>query len=191
MKLRITKNYWLCALALTSLIPFRLLAEQSPQAIRLTLIDHDSIKICKAVVTSADAKPVKGVQVNFYIKRSVGLLPIAILQKTDESGEVAANFPIGIPGDTLGNVMVVARLEDDDAILDQKVIAWGTKIKYETNFSQKALWASRSHAPTYLIIISNTIIFGIWGTMGYVVWMLFFRMKKSGMNYNPVNHDSI
>jgi hypothetical protein len=166
------------------LFPIHVFAQDGDQTIKLSLSENDSVKTCKAVVMK-DTKPVAGIPVNIYIKRSVGLLPVATLVKTDENGEVSAEFPSGIPGDSLGNVTVIARLEDDDAIMDQKTICWGTKIKYSNSVDQKALWASRSNAPTYLIIISNAIILGIWGTMGYIIFLLFFKIKKSGMGYHP------
>ncbi|HEY4799833.1 MAG TPA: hypothetical protein VII99_12205 [Bacteroidia bacterium] len=163
-------------------MPSSLLAEQT---IKLSFVDNDSVKICKAVVMVNDTQPVKKVAVNFFAKRAFGLLPLAPPEKTDESGEASVNFPKGLPGDSTGNVTVIARLEDDEEILDQKDISWGKKVKYENEITQQAIWASRSHAPTYLIIIANAIILGIWGTMGYIVFLLFFRVKKSGINYNP------
>jgi hypothetical protein len=158
-------------------------AEAGPQKIVLTLTKTDDGRSCKALVLSADSKPVKDVSVNFYIKRNVGLLPIGTLKNTNEEGEAIVNFPKTIPGDANGNVVVIARLDDDETITDQKSVAWGTKLVYKESVEQKALWAS--NAPTYLIILSNAIIAGIWGTMGYILFLLFFRVKKSGANYNP------
>ncbi len=162
-------------------LPVCLFAQDGGQTIKLNFADIDSIKTCTALVTGSDSKPMEGVAVNFYIKRSLGLLPIATLENTDANGEASAAFPTDIPGDTLGNVTVIARLEDDEEILDSQTIAWGKKIKYIDNVDQRSLWASRSNAPTYLIIASNAIIIGIWGTVGYILFLLFFRVKKSGL----------
>lgn len=159
-------------------IPVLVFAQDGEQTIKLSLAANDSTKICTAVVMGSDAKPAEGVPVNFYIKRRVGLLPIALMEKTDENGMANAMFPVNIPGDSLGNVTVIARLEDDEAILDQQTIVWGKKTVFNTVNDTKALWGSRSNAPTYLIIASNTIIAGIWGTVGYILFLLFFRMKK-------------
>lgn len=159
-------------------------AQEGEPSIKLSIIEDDSLKICKAVVMT-DSTPVEGTDVNFYIKRNFGLLPLALTETTDENGEATAEFNISLPGDTLGNITIIAQLDDDDAIADQLVVPWGTKTKYETQITQKALWASRANAPLYLIIIANAIIIGIWGTMGYVLYLLFFKMKKAGLDYNP------
>ncbi len=174
-----------CLLLVALSTPACLFAQEDEMKIKLDLAIEDSVRVCNAIVTDADSKPLSGVSVNFYIKRSVGLLPIARMENTDENGAASAAFPSKIPGDSLGNVTVIASLEDDDAIADQKIIAWGTKTVYTNHLDQRSLWASRSNAPTYLIIASNTIILGIWGTAGYILYMLFFKMKKSGFNYNP------
>ena len=174
-------------LAILISIPFYLFAQDGDQTIKLTLTQNDSAKVCTAVVLNKDSKPAQAVAVNFYIKRSVGLLPIASMEKTDENGEASTIFPKSIPGDSLGNVTVIARLEDDEAIMDQKIISWGTKVKYSNEIDQRTLWGSRSNAPTYLIIISNAIILGIWGTMGYILFQLFFKIRKRGL---ATNHKS-
>ena len=158
-------------------------AESGPQKIRLTLTKTEDARSCKALVLSADSKPVSGVAVNFYIQRNIGLLPIGTLKNTNDEGEANVNFPKTIPGDANGNVVVIARLDENESITDQKSIAWGTKAVLTTPVDPNALWSS--NAPTYLIILSNTIIAGIWGTMGYIVFLLFFRVKKSGANYQP------
>lgn len=171
-------------LLILSLVPSQVWAEEAgPQKITLTLTKTEETRSCKALVLSADSKPVKDVPVNFYIQRNVGLLPIGTLKNTNADGEAFANFPKTIPGDANGNVVVIARLDEDESITDQKSIAWGTIPVYTEPVDPNALWAS--NAPTYLIILSNTIIAGIWGTMGYIVFLLFFRVKKSGANYNP------
>jgi hypothetical protein len=171
-------------LAVLFSIPFYLFAQDGDQTIKLTLTQNDSTKVCTAVVLESDAKPAQGIAVNFYIKRSVGLLPIATMEKTDDNGEASTIFPTTIPGDSLGNVTVIARLEDDEAIMDQKIISWGTKVKYSSEIDQRTMWGSRSNAPTYLIIISNAIILGIWGTMGFILFQLFFKIRKRGLVTN-------
>ena len=82
------------------------------------------------------------------------------------------------------NISVYARLEDDESVSDQKIISWGTKVRYVASSSREA-WASRADPPIYLMIISDAIILSIWGTMGYIAYLLFFKIRKSGINYKP------
>ncbi len=166
-------------------IPMILSAQDGEPKLKLKIIETDSSKTCKAIVMIDDTIPVKGTDVNFYVKRFFGLIPIALAETTDENGEATVSYEKKLPGDSLGNIILIAQMDDDDAISDQVIAKWGTKAKYESKISQRELWASRSNAPLYLIIISNAIIVGIWGTMGYILYLLFFKMKKSGLDYKP------
>ncbi len=165
-------------------MPILLFAQDGEPTIKLSIVEKDSVKICKAVVTT-DSKPVKGTDVNFFVKRFFGLMPLAKAETTDENGEASVVFEKKLPGDSAGNITLIAQLDDDETIIDQVVVPWGAKVKFESGMNEKALWASRANAPLYLIIISNVIIIGIWGTMGYILYLLFFKMKKSGIGYNP------
>lgn len=163
--------------------PVLLLAQDGELTIKLSVTDNDSVRTCKAIVMDG-ITPVEGTDVNFYVKRFFGMMPLALAETTDENGEASMVFQKRLPGDSLGNITIVARLDDDDAILSEAVAPWGTKVSNETA-SQRALWGSRANAPVYLIVISLAIIIGVYGTMGYVLYYLFFKMKKSGLGYNP------
>ncbi|HLG33400.1 MAG TPA: hypothetical protein VI757_00845 [Bacteroidia bacterium] len=166
-------------------MPIFLFAQDGEPTIKLSVIENDTQKICNAVVMVNDTTPVKGTDVNFYVKRFFGLLPLALTETTDENGEAKAIFQKQLPGDSVGNITLIAQLDDDESVSDHVVVPWGIKAKSETTFNKRELWASKSNAPLYLIITSNAIIAGIWGTMGYILFLLFFRMKKSGLDYEP------
>src|SRR5256885_1209959 len=95
--------------------------------IKLSFEQTDSTKTCKALVKS-DTGVVKGVEVHFYVERSFHNLPINKAVETDEKGEATMDFPVDLPGDKNGNIIVIAKIEDDDnygTVETQSAVRWG------------------------------------------------------------------
>jgi len=178
---RITANF-LVFIAL--LLPALKSSAQDEKKATMTLsfIRQDSVKLCNATVLS-DKIPVKGTDVHFYIKRSFSLLPVGKAIETDENGEASVNLPMDIPGDQNGNVIVVAKIEDDDNFGNVETsagIKWDVlPDKHNDTWGSRSLSASREKAPMFLIIASNLIIAVIWGTIFYVVLQIFRIRKES------------
>ncbi|MCX6292267.1 MAG: hypothetical protein NT126_10955 [Bacteroidetes bacterium] len=163
------------------LIAFGLKAQGEKKAdIRLNFELKDSMNICKAMVTS-EGKPVKEVDIHFYVKRLFSLLPIGKAVKTDDNGESNTIFPLDLPGDKNGNILVIAKIEEDENYGNaeaQAEIKWGTLSNPENDhWANRSLSASREKAPTYLIVASNLIIMVIWGTI-FFVFLQVFRIRK-------------
>ena len=101
---------------------------------------------------------------------------------TDEEGYLHFQFPNDIPGDEQGEVTLVARVSDHDeygTLEAIKTIDWGVPLEVGSGEQERALWASRSNAPLYLIILVNALILGIWGVIAYVIYQLV-RIKNLG-----------
>ncbi|MCB0542624.1 MAG: hypothetical protein R2791_17925 [Saprospiraceae bacterium] len=135
--------------------------------------------------------PAPEVDVNLYVKRMFGLLRLSEdPETTDEDGEIVADFPEGIPGDTSGNLIVVAQVEEHEdfgTLIFQRKINWGIPLKIDPIQNERELWSSRANAPLYLIAIVNSMLIGIWGVILYVVY-LAFRIKKLGRKDDSVSH---
>lgn len=149
--------------------------------IELSLRLQDSVKYCTAKVTCADTA-VKGVTMKFYAKRTFSLLAVAE-GTTDDNGILESVFPNDIIGDSLGNVTVVAKITEDDnygTVETSSVVKWGLKPKITDDISiERTLASSRGNAPIILIIVANTIIIGIWGTLFYIILQLFKIRRNS------------
>ena len=149
--------------------------------IKISFDQNDSMRFCKAIVT-ADNKPVKDVEIHFYVQRMYSLLPVGKAIETDSNGQAIANFPLDLPGDKNGNLIAVAKIEDDDnygTVESRSTVKWGILPKDEVeNWNKRSLSASRDKAPMILIIVSNLIIAVIWGTILYVIYQIF-RIKKA------------
>lgn len=164
---------------LTSII-FSLNLFSQETKIDLTLKVQDSVRYCNVKVMNADTA-VKNITLKFYVKRLFSLLPITEVT-TDENGLAESVFPNDLPGDSLGNLIVVAKITEDDnygTVETSSVINWGLKPKnHKEESGLRSLSAARDKAPMYLIFVSNTIIIGIWGTLIYVFLQLF-KIKKN------------
>ncbi len=150
---------------------------------KMEFAKDDSLNICKVFVSSNDSV-VKEVEVKLYVKRLFSLLPVGDATATDEDGMATFEFPKDIPADLNGKLLVIAKIEDDDNYANTEVsgeINWGTPRKANAEL-ERSLAGSRANAPIYFIVVSNLIIFGIWGTLVYVVLQLF-RIKRLGHSH--------
>ncbi len=166
----------LCAIAF--LLP--LLSSAQYPSIQLGFTKDDTVKVCKAVVMNSASEPAADVSVNFFVKRFFGLLPVGGSVSTDEHGVAKVNFPANIPVDEEGNVKVIVRMEDDEAVTTEAIAPWGIKNMKEDLSKKNALWASRSNIAIALMFVSNLIIVAIWGVMIYIVYLVYFRIPRVG-----------
>ena len=136
--------------------------------------------------------PVKGVDIKLGICRLGGSLQIGddAAYTTDSLGHVTGEFKkLGIPGDVKGNIVLVAKVEDNDQygnLRVEKSEPWGTKFIAEKDFFHRALWASRFHSPVWLVVIAYSIIIAVWGTIIYLIFMLI-KIKKIGLEEENKN----
>jgi hypothetical protein len=104
-------------------------------------------------------------------------LPIENGITTDENGVASVEFPMDLPGDSAGNLTVIARIEDHEVYgtVESKVnVKWGIPPSGgHDHWANRSLSASRDKAPTYLIVASNLIIAIIWGTLIYIIFQVF------------------
>jgi hypothetical protein len=103
--------------------------------------------------------------------------------ETDSEGIAQMLYPSDLPGDKNANITVVARIEDDDdfgTVESESAVKWGVKPAVENDWGRRSLSAARNKAPAILIIVSNTIIAFIWGTIVYVIFLLvkISRLRK-------------
>ena len=169
-----------------------LFAQDKEAKFTLTFAEKDSLKICTATVVS-DTAPAKGVDVHFYVKRFFSLLPFSKTVSTNDKGIAEVNFPYtDLPGDSAGNITVIAKIEDDDnygTIETHADVKWGVPtVNEDGNWNERSLSASRMKAPMFLIISSLLIITVVWGTIVYVVVQIF-RIKKNSfvIPFNKIN----
>ena len=121
--------------------------------------------------------PVPELDLYFYVERTFKPLPIGdIFNTTDENGEVTIEFPADLPGDTLGNVNIIARIQESDEFADtevSKVINWGVPLKIDHRENQRTLWAAGANAPITLLLLVNSLILAAWSIIVYMIYELY------------------
>ena len=155
----------------------------------MTLEEEDSVKQVHISLTETGPDggkiPVKDVEVSLFVKRLFGLLPISDdPETTDENGEAVADFPTDLPGDTAGNLIIVAKVEDNDRFGNlefSRKINWGKPLVIDPERDKRQLWSSRANAPLYLIVIVNSMLIGIWGVIFYILFQAY-KISRLGRN---------
>lgn len=148
---------------------------------------EDSVKTATAMLTawkdSAGAYiPVPNAEVKLCIKRTFNFLlfgePGAV---TNETGQVSGDLPLDLPGNTNGTLTIFGRLEDDEnygTVEGGMSVPWAVLPKVNPERG-RTLWSSGDNAPLLLVISSVTIIVIIWGTIFYLIYLLF-KIKRLG-----------
>ena len=154
-------------------------------SLELQTKEADSAKIIRVFVFAKGEKakkPLKGIEVNFFVKRMIGLLPLSEESVvTDSAGMAEIEYTIkGLPGsDSLGTLIVGAKLSDADTygnIMSMKETQWGKKTFFQ-NVSVRALWAPADRVPVWLLFLACAIIFSVWGTIIYILFQVFKILK--------------
>jgi hypothetical protein len=130
--------------------------------------------------------PANEVEMKVGIQRLGGILSAGDEETytTDSSGTVSVELTKdSLPGDEKGNMVLVAKVEDNDQygnLLVQKTVPWGVALKTDKSFfDQRTLWTTRFRTPLWLLFMAYSIVIGVWGTIIYLVLQII-RIKKIG-----------
>lgn len=192
------------AAKLDSMSPFKLIAfvaeskeygEQSTEIeitksrIELTLSEVDSArKVDAKLLALKEGKwvEVPETEMKLFVRRIFSDLPLTEnALTTNETGNVSADFnpKSAIPGDAKGNIIVGAKVEDNDSygtIIALKYVAWGTPTAADKSFYERSLWAARDKTPIWLLVFPNVVIVTVWGLIFYMCYLIF-RIRKVGL----------
>ncbi len=162
---------------------------KGPVHIQLGFVQKDSVKMFTAKVLNTADSAIKGVEVHFYVQRLFGQLPVKSTlgnAKTDAKGETSMILPKkGFNGDSVGNITVIAKIEDDDdygSVETSSVMKVGVPLVMESVVFPRALWSPR--APIPLILTFVFLIGGVWCTYSYVFYVTS-KIKKAGIKKVP------
>jgi hypothetical protein len=127
-------------------------------------------------------QPVANAEVKLFAKRYFGNLLIDEPRTTDRQGIVLFNFPVTLPGDTSGNVQLVAKPSDETAFGEIKAdtsLAIGVATYRPPLNEQRALWNVVQKAPIWLLLTFTFSVLAVWGLIVYVL-LLVRSIHKSG-----------
>lgn len=128
--------------------------------------------------------PVNEIELKVGIRRLGGILTAGeeLTYTTDSSGSITVEFnKDSLPGDKNGNIVLAAKVEDNDEygnLLVTKTVPWGIATTADTKFfNQRTLWSTRNRTPGWLLFMAYSIVIGVWGTILYLLGQLL-KIKK-------------
>lgn len=117
------------------------------------------------------------VALGIFVQRFFNPLKIGEIT-TDENGEGSLEIPNGLLGDEVGNIVLLARLDEHElygnveASVTQK---WGVPVSQKLNKLPRALW---SHSPPIWMLVTFIILITVvWGHYFVIIFELF-RLRK-------------
>jgi hypothetical protein len=154
--------------------------------IQLSFSVEDSIKYLTAQVNEyakdSIGAPIEDLDLYLYVQRTFSRLPIGdYFNTTDENGRVKIEFPHDLPGDTAGNVVVIASIEEDEnieAAERSKVAGFGIPANIDPAENKRSLAAASAYAPISLLILVNGFILVVWGIIVYI-FLQIFRIRRA------------
>lgn len=130
--------------------------------------------------------PVKDIEMKVGVNRMGGILSAGDEEAytSDSTGTATVEFKKdSLPGDQQGNIVLVAKVEDNDAygnLLVEKTVPWGIAFTPESNFfDQRTLWSTRSRTPYWLLFMAYSIVIGVWGVILYLILQIS-KISKLG-----------
>ncbi len=146
---------------------------------------EDSVKNATAVLSAwkdSGYVPVPGAELKLCIKRTFNFLLFGEAGTlTDSLGQVSGDLPMDLPGNADSTLTIFGRLEDDEnyGTVEGGISVPWTVLPKKNPVRGRTLWSSGDNAPLILVISSVIIIVIIWGTIFYLVRLLF-KIKKLG-----------
>lgn len=183
--------------ATTYTVEYKGVENSEPNSEELTIVDVnlemsleeiDSVKtiIVKASKKGAEGEivPVEDQDVNIYVKRLYSNLKVGQAYLEEGTGEGSLEYKL-IPGDSLGNIIIIARIDEHEEFGNVEVrqtINWGTPVSYAIKDIKREIWTDE--APLWMTITVIIFVLGVW----YHLILVFIRMWKiKKLEKNTIN----
>jgi hypothetical protein len=125
----------------------------------------------------------KNSEVSLYVKRYFGQLQIEKTIKTNNEGIAEFNFPTDLPGDKLGNLNLIVKVNDDN--YGEKATQSKFKIGIPTDkpslTEKRAIWNVMAKAPILLLLTYAFCILIVLSVFLYIFYNLYKLRKVGGI----------
>jgi len=165
-------------------------------SITLTMDWLDSTKQIKVNVLGKEKEnqvPAEGVEVALFAKRYFGELQLGDSKTSDKSGIIIFDLPNDLPGDSIGNLTLSAKVVDmekyGESVVEKQFIAGVPTNKPALN-EKRAIWNVVTKAPWWITIAYPAALLGFLATIGYILFLLrriLFLGKKTSEDPNQNN----
>jgi len=155
-----------------------------PAKLKVSFYEEDSIKYVKVEGTQVNANgtetSIGAIDIVVGVQKMFSILKIAEIS-LDSTGVGTAEFPRDIIGDSLGNLTVIASIDENEIFGNVKGTAentWGLKKHLiSPDRPSRELWTPI--APLWMIITLIIMLAGVWGHYVYAVVQLVMIKKSS------------
>ncbi len=157
--------------------------QAKPAVLKVECYEEDSVRYVRVTGTQLDSKgnviPVSGETVKLYVPSLFRPLPIGEIS-LDENGTGNVEFPGNLVGDSSGNIMVFAQIEEHDLfgfVQGGETVSWAIpKHQIAAERPKRELWTPV--APLWMIITLIIMLAGVWAHYVYAVVQIV-KIKRS------------
>jgi hypothetical protein len=167
------------------------MVEVRPLNIRIEFIEIDSVKTILTEAFEVDPEgmqiPLDATDIYFFAPRSFSLLPIG--EGWFEEGRAKLDFPTSLPGDSIGNLTIIARIEDHELYGNVEALAvkdWGLAMPRVVVKKRRGL--GDTDAPLWMVYTLIVLLSIVWFHYMYVFYLMI-KIKKLRSN-QEVNYDT-
>lgn len=160
------------------------MVEVRPLNLHLDFIEVDSVKTIVAKASEMDQEgnliPLEATDVYFYAPRSFSLLPVG--EEWFEGGRAQLDFPTTLPGDSIGNITIIARVEDHELYGNVEAVAvkdWGLAMPRLVVKNRRGL--GDTDAPLWMVYTLIVLLSVVWFHYLYVFYVMI-KIKKLRRN---------
>lgn len=138
------------------------------------------IKVTVNGTKEAKTNPLSGIEIKLFALRYFGNLPVDEPQTTDNNGIVYFNYKDSIPGDSLGNVAFLAKVNTEglEGVKKDTLLKIGKVVIPKSLIDTRAMWTIRSQAPVWLILSYSLVVIGVWAVLFYIIYLIVQIRKK-------------
>ncbi|MFC1732391.1 hypothetical protein ACFL6I_18965 [candidate division KSB1 bacterium] len=152
--------------------------------LKLEFLEEDSVKMVYVsgviLYPNDEERPIADQDVYLYVPRMFSQLKIGD-GWLEVDGRGGLEFPLKVIGDTIGNIEVIAKIEEHDElgnIETSAMINWATpRWQHPREVPERELWTPI--APLWMIITLIIMLSGVWGHYIYAVFQLI-KIRKIG-----------
>lgn len=148
--------------------------------LEITPVKDDSlltVKVKLIDIGTGTEMPVPEIVLGIFVKRLFNPLKVGE-GTTDENGEAAVEIPNNLPGDSKGNITLMAKLDENETYgnLEASVLQkWGIPVSDKIQNHQRTLWSS--DPPIWMLVTFIILMVVVWGHYIVIVFQLL-RLRK-------------
>lgn len=147
------------------------------------LKDENQVRLVVTCTKDKTLKPVVGAETKLFAKRYFGNMLINEARYTDEQGTVLFDFPKDLPGDSTGNVRLLAKLTDESVYggaKNETSLAIGIPTYRPPLNEERAMWNTVQKTPIWLLLGYTITVLAVWSFIFYVVFQIRAIYKAGG-----------